>query len=51
MTVSDGITDYCKTYPEYKLEELCMMSFRMLLEENDLKLPGLELKGLINMAC
>ncbi len=49
--VAGGTTDYRKHYPEYKLEELCMMTFRMLLEENDLKLEPLEVKGLINMAC
>jgi len=49
--VAGGTTDYRKHYPEYKLEELCMMAFRMLLEENDLKLDPLEVKGLINMAC
>ena len=36
--VAAGTTDYRKRYPEYKLEELCMMAFRMMLEENDL--PG-----------
>ncbi|MGQ9678141.1 MAG: thiolase C-terminal domain-containing protein [bacterium] len=49
--VAGGTTDYRKTYPDYKLEEMCMMAFRMILEENDLKLPPLEVKGLINMAC
>jgi acetyl-CoA C-acetyltransferase len=49
--VAAGTTDYRKKYPEYKLEELCMMAFRMLLEENDLKMDPLEVKGLINMAC
>ena len=48
--VAAGTTDYRKRYPEYKLEELCMMAFRMLLEENDLKLDPLEVKGLINFA-
>jgi acetyl-CoA C-acetyltransferase len=48
--VAAGTTDYRKHYPEYKLEELCMMAFKMMLEENDLKLSPLEVKGLINMA-
>jgi len=48
--VAGGTTDYRKRYPEYKLEELCMMAFRMMLEENDLKMDPLEVKGLINMA-
>jgi acetyl-CoA C-acetyltransferase len=49
--VAAGTTDYRKHYPEYKLEELTMMAFKILLEENDLKLSPLEVKGLINMAC
>jgi acetyl-CoA C-acetyltransferase len=49
--VAAGTTDYRKRYPEKKLEELCMMAFRMMLEENDLKLDPLEVKGLINFAC
>jgi acetyl-CoA C-acetyltransferase len=49
--VAGGTTDYRKRYPEYKLEELCMMAFRMMLEENDLKLDPLEVRGLINMVC
>src|SRR5512139_2125127 len=49
--VAAGTTDYRKRYPEYKLEELCMMAFKMMLEENDLKMSPLEVKGLINMAC
>ena len=48
--VAAGTTDFRKRYPEKKLEELCMMAFRMLLEENDLKLDPLEVKGLINFA-
>ncbi|MDH3215389.1 MAG: thiolase domain-containing protein [Candidatus Krumholzibacteria bacterium] len=49
--VAAGTTDYRKRYPAKKLEELCMMAFRMLLEENDLKMDPLEVKGLINFAC
>jgi acetyl-CoA C-acetyltransferase len=48
--VAAGTTDYRKRYPSKKLEELCMMAFRMLLEENDLKMDPLEVKGLINFA-
>jgi len=48
--VAAGTTDYRKHYPERKLEELTMMAFKMLLEENDLKADPLETKGLINMA-
>ena len=48
--VAAGTTDYRKRYPEKKIEELAMMAFRMLLEENDLKKDPLEVKGLINFA-
>ena len=48
--VAAGTTDYRKRYPEKRLEELCMMAFRMLLEENDLRLDPLEVKGLVNFA-
>lgn len=48
--VAAGTTDFRKRYPEKKLEELCMMAFRMLLEENGLKKDPLEVKGLINYA-
>jgi acetyl-CoA C-acetyltransferase len=48
--VAAGTTDYRKRYPEKKLEELTMMAFRMLLEENNLKKDPLEVKGLINFA-
>jgi len=49
--VAAGTTDFRKRYPEKKLEELCMMAFRMLLEENDLKMDPLEVKGLINFCA
>jgi acetyl-CoA C-acetyltransferase len=49
--VAAGTTDFRKRYPEKKLEELCMMAFRMLLEENDLKLDPLEVKRHINFAA
>jgi len=46
--VAAGCSDFRKRYPEKKLEELTMMAFRMMLEENDLKMDPLETKGLIN---
>lgn len=49
--VAGGMTDFRKQYPEKKLEELAMMAFRMMLEENDLKKDPLEVKDLINFAC
>jgi acetyl-CoA C-acetyltransferase len=49
--VAAGMSDFRKQYPEKKLEELTMMAFKMLLEENDLKMDPLEVKGLINFAC
>src|SRR3989304_1197241 len=49
--VPGGMSDFRKRYPEKKLEELCMMAFRMMLEENDLKMDPLEVKGLINFAA
>jgi len=49
--VAAGTTDFRKRYPEKRLEELCMMAFRMLLEDNDLKLDPLEVKGHVNFAC
>ena len=49
--VAGGMSDFRKEYPEKKLEELAMMAFRMMLEENDLKMDPLEVKGLINFTC
>ncbi|MFH1723272.1 MAG: hypothetical protein ABII00_01500 [Elusimicrobiota bacterium] len=49
--VSMGTTDYRRRYPEKRLEELCMTAFRMLLEDNDLKMDPLEVKRLLNFAC
>jgi len=46
--VAAGTSDFRKRYPEKKLEELTMMAFRMMLEENDLKMDPLAVKGLIN---
>jgi len=47
--VAAGQSDFRKRYPEKKLEEICMMAFRMMLEENDLKKDPLDVKGLINL--
>ena len=49
--VAGGLTGYRKRFPEYKLEELCMIAFRQMLEDNDLKLDPLEIKGLLNYAA
>ncbi len=49
--VAFGTTDFRKRYPEKRIEELCMMAFRMMLEENDLKRDPLDVKGLINFAA
>ena len=49
--VAGGTTDFRKRYPEKKLDELTMMAFRMMLEENDLKRDPLDVKGLISFAC
>jgi acetyl-CoA C-acetyltransferase len=46
--VAGGTTAYKKFFPEYKLEELVMMAFKQMLEDNNLKLDPLEVKGLIN---
>lgn len=48
--VAAGSTDYRRLYPAYRTEELCMMAFRMLLEDNGLKLPPADVKKLIDMA-
>ncbi len=36
--VAGGTTAYKKYFPEYKLEELAMMAFKQMLEDNDLKM-------------
>jgi acetyl-CoA C-acetyltransferase len=46
--VAGGTTTYKKFFPEYKLEELVMLAFKQMLEENNLKMDPLEVKGLIN---
>lgn len=48
--VAGGLTPYRKRFPEYKLEELCAMSFRQLMKENDLKMSLKEIKNLFNIA-
>src|SRR4030066_637316 len=48
--VAGGTTAYKKYFPEYKLEELVMIAFKDMLENNDLKMDPLEVKGLINFA-
>ena len=49
--VAAGTTAYRKYFPEYKLEELVMIAFKNMLEDNDLKMDPLEVKGLINFAA
>ncbi|MGA7615047.1 MAG: thiolase domain-containing protein [Thermoanaerobaculia bacterium] len=48
--VAAGTSDFRKRYPEKRLEELSMMAFRMLLEENDLKKEPLAVKEMLNFA-
>lgn len=48
--VAAGLTDFRKSYPEKKIEELAMMAFRMLMEENNLKMDPLQIKDLLNYA-
>ncbi len=49
--VAGGTSAYKKFFPEYKLEELVMMAFKQMLEDNNLKMDPLEVKGLINYAA
>ena len=46
--VAGGTTAYKKFFPEYKIEELVMMAFKQMLEDNNFKMDPLEVKGLIN---
>jgi acetyl-CoA C-acetyltransferase len=46
--VAGGTTAYKKFFPEYKLEELVMLAFKQMLEDNNLKMDPQEVKGLIN---
>lgn len=48
--VAGGCTPFRKSYPEYKLEELCMIAYKMMLEDNDLKSQPRDLRGLLNFA-
>ena len=49
--VAGGQSDYKKHYPEKKTEELAVEAFKMLAEENNLKVDGvLGLKGYIQSA-
>ena len=45
-----GDNSLSKVFPYYKLEELVMIAFKNMLEDNDLKMDPLEVKGLINFA-
>jgi hypothetical protein len=42
--VAGGCTPFQKYFPEYKLEELVMMGYKMMLEENNLKMSPMEIK-------
>jgi len=48
--VAGGCTPFRKYFPEYKLEELVMMAFKMMLEDNDLKLSPKQIKDSIQFA-
>ncbi len=48
--VAGGCTPFRKYFPEYKLEELVMMAYKMMLEDNDLKMSPKEIKDSINFA-
>jgi acetyl-CoA C-acetyltransferase len=49
--VAGGTSAYKKFFPEYRLEELVMMAFKQMLEDNNLKMDPLEVKGLLNYAA
>lgn len=52
FAVAGGLTNYKKFCPEMKLEEQVMVAFRQMLEQNNLKMSPVEVKGLINfIAC
>lgn len=51
FAVAGGTTAYKKWFPEYKIEELAMIAFRQMLEDNDLKKDPLKVKGLINFCA
>ncbi len=48
--VAGGCTPFRKSFPEYRLEELCMMAFTMMLEDNALLKEPRDIKGLLNFA-
>lgn len=48
--VAGGCTPFRKYFPEYKLEELVMIAYKMMLEDNDLKMSPKEIKDSINFA-
>ena len=48
--VAAGCSPFRKYFPEYKLEELVMMGYKMMLEDNNLKLSPLEIKDSIQFA-
>ena len=49
--VAGGLTPFRKKFPEYKLEELCVIAFRQMMQENDLKMSSKDLKRLLNFAA
>lgn len=49
--VAGGLTPFRKKFPEYKLEELCAIAFRQMMQENDLKMSLKDIKGLLNFAA
>lgn len=51
FAVAGGTTAYKKWFPEYKIEELAMIAFRQMLENNNLKKDPLDVKGLINFCA
>lgn len=51
FAVAGGLTAFRKQMPEFNISELAMIAFRQMLEDNDLKLNPLEVKGLLNFAA
>ena len=49
--VAGGCSPFRKYFPEYKLEELVMMGYKMMLEDNDLKMSPKEIKDCIQYAA
>jgi len=49
FAVAGGLVNYKKFCPEMKLEEQVMVAFRQMLEQNNLKMSPVEVKGLINL--